>query len=225
MNMSLLQSKRLNDWPLFFLFFGFISLAMFGYMLKQDMSTPLGISKLIQASVRFSVPFLFLAFASSSIAAHVPKPLKRWLTRNRRYFGLGFAAGFGWQLFFILWLYFGHHGYFMEEVFTSRKSLVIYRLGPYTFLVAMTITSFFPVRRKMNRKVWHVIHWIGIYYLWWDLELTYWEEIYSYPNIPPDTIDYIYCTLGGLAYLARVGEWTRIRLGKLRKRIGELTKS
>ena len=61
----------------------------------------------------------------------------------------------------------------MDEVYNCFKSLLIYRLGPYIFLTVMTITSFFPVRRKMNRKVWYVIHWIGIYYLWWDMELTY----------------------------------------------------
>lgn len=216
--MSLLQSKRLNDWPLFYLFAGFISLAMFGYMWKQDMSTPLGVSNLIQASVRFSVPFIFLAFASSSIAPYAPKLLKRWLIRNRRYFGLAFAAGFGWQLFFILWEFFVHHGYFMDKVYSGKPwSLIIYRLGPYTFLIIMTITSFFSVRRKMSPKVWSMIHTMGIYYLWWDITLTYYEEIVYYPNVPTDNIDYIYFTLGMLAYFARVGDWIWKRIGKMGK--------
>ncbi len=44
-------------------------------------------------------------------------------------------------------------------------------------LAYFTITSFFPVRREMNGKVRYLIHWLGIYYLWWDVELTYWQEV------------------------------------------------
>jgi len=120
----------------------------------------------------------------------------------------------GWQLVFIFWLLFAHPDYYAESVYLGFEDFVIYRLGPYTFLAAMTITSFFPVRRKINAKVWYVIHWIGIYYLWYIVELTYWEEITIYDD--GQIIDYIYVTLGGLAYLSRVAEWSRIRLQKLR---------
>lgn len=212
--MSLLQSKRFNDWPLFYLIFAINSLAMIGYMQTQDLSTIRGLREMIQCSVRVSVPLLFLAFAASSIAPHVPSALRKWLIRNRRYFGLGFAAGFAWQLFFILLLLFGHTDHFKARVFTGFEDLVIYQLGPYSFLVAMTITSFFPVRKRMNRKVWYAIHWIGIYYLWWNVTLTYYEYLFLYGS--NKIIDYIYFTL---AYLARVGEWTRIQIAKLPKAI------
>jgi sulfoxide reductase heme-binding subunit YedZ len=213
--MNLLQSKRCNGWPLFYLIFAINSLALMGYMPTQDLSIPRGISEMIQCSVRLCVPMLFLSFACSSIAPHAPKALSNWLTRNRRYFGLGFAAGMGWQMVFILWMLGAHSDYYMQHVYMGLESFFIYRLGPYIFLVTMTITSFFPVRKKMNRKVWYIIHWIGIYYIWWDVELTYWEEITLYND--RQIIDYIYVTLGGLAYLARVGEWARVMLGKLRK--------
>jgi hypothetical protein len=38
---------------------------------------------------------------------------------------------------------------------------------------------------------------IGISYLWWDVELTYWEEVTLYND--RQIIDYIYVTLGGPA--------------------------
>ena len=216
--MSFLKSKRLNDWPLFHLIFTINSIAIIAYLPTQNLSSPLGISEMIQLTIRLCVPLLFLAFASSSIAPHVPKNLRQWLIRNRRYYGLGFAAGMGWQLVFIFWLLFAHPDYFADSVYLGFKDFLIYRLGPYIFLVVMTITSFFPVRRKMNPKVWNVIHWIGIYYLWYDVELTYWEEITLYND--RQIIDYVYVTLGGLAYLARVAEWSRVRLKKLRN-LGE----
>jgi hypothetical protein len=204
---SLLKPKRFNDWPLFALIVSINSLAIIAYMPMQDLSTPHGISEMIQCSVRLCVPLLFLAFICSSITPHVPKLVRTWLTRNRRYFGLGFAAGMGWQMVFILWLVTAHSDYYMENVYTGFESFVIYRLGPYIFLLIMTITSFFPVRKKMNRKVWYAIHWIGIYYLWWDVTLTYWEEVTLYDD--RQIIDYVYVTLGVLAYLARVAETGR----------------
>lgn len=189
------------------------SLAVIGYTFTQDLTVPRGLSEMIQCTVRVSVPLLFVAFAASSMPRFVPVSFRKWLLRNRRYFGLGFAAGFAWQMVFILWLAIGHPDYYAKEVFTGVSDFIIYRLGPYIFLVAMTITSFFPVRKKMNRKAWRALHWTGIYYLWWDVELTYWYEVTFYED--RQIIDYIYVTLGGLAYLARVGEWIRLRVVKL----------
>lgn len=213
--MSILKSKRLNDWPLFYLIFALNSVAVFAYMPTQNLSSPEGISEMIQLTVRLCVPFLFIAFASSSIAPHVPKNYRQWLVRNRRSLGLAFAAGMGWQLVFIFWLLIAHPDYYVESVYLGVEDFLIYRLFPYMFLIVMTITSFYLVRRKMNKKVWYAIHWFGIYYLWYDVELTYWEEITLYND--RQIIDYVYVVLGGLAYLARVGEWIRLRLQKLRK--------
>ena len=207
--MEILKSKRLNGWPLFYGIAGTISMAVFGYMTTQDLTVPRGVSEMIQCTVRLSVPFLFLAFAASSMAKLIPTAFCKWLMRNRRYFGLGFASGFAWQLFFILWLAIGHPDYFDEEVFTGVEDLIIYQLGPYTFLTAMTITSFHPVRRKMNQRAWKALHWVGIYWLWYVVELTYWYEVSYYEG--RQIIDYIYVATGLLAYLLRVT--ARIRWG------------
>jgi len=214
--MSLLKSKRFNDWPLFYAIVAVNSLIVVGYMPTQDLSAPRGISEMIQLTVRACVPLLFLSFAASSIAAFSSGPVRRWLLRNRRYFGLGFAAGMAWQMVFILWLAIGHPEFYAEEVFTTVSDFIIYRLGPYLFLVAMVISSFHPVRRSMNPSAWRVLHWIGIYYLWYDVELTYWEEVTLYHD--RQIIDYIYVTLGALAYFARVAVWIRSRLRGLASR-------
>ena len=205
--MNILKSKHLNDWPLFYWIAALNSLAVIGYMLTQDLSVPRGLSEMIQWTVRLCVPLLFLAFAASSIAQLVSGSFSRWLLRNRRYFGLGFAFGFAWQMTFILWLFFAQRDYYMENVFGATD--LIYRYLPYTLLTAMTITSFHGVRKKINRDVWRALHWVGIYYLWYVVEITYWYEITD-PKYH-DPIDYVYVTLGGLAYLARVFVWFRDR--------------
>jgi len=213
--MNILKSKRFNDWPLFYMIAAVNSLAVIGYMPTQDLTVPRGLSEMIQCTVRVSVPLLFIAFASSSMTLFAPKPLRIWLLRNRRYFGVGFAAGFAWQLVFIIWLAIGHPEYYAENVFDGVQSFVIYRLGPYVFLTAMTITSFHSIRRKMNRRVWHAMHWVGIYWLWYVVENTYWYEVAVYED--RQIIDYIYVTLGGLAYLARLVEFARVQIVKRRK--------
>jgi DMSO/TMAO reductase YedYZ heme-binding membrane subunit len=164
---------------------------------------------MIQCTVRVCVPFLFLAFVSSSMTKLAPAPLRKWLMRNRRHFGLAFTVGFAWQMLYILWLFFGHPEYYSENVYGGVESFLQYRFIPYLFLTAMTITSFHPVRRKMNRKLWSVLHWVGIYYLWYVVWITYWYEVTAYDD--RQIIDYIYVVLGALAYLARVGEWIRVR--------------
>ena len=212
LHMNILKSKYFNDWPLFYLIVAINSLAVIGYMPTQDLTVPRGISEMIQCTVRVCVPLLFVAFSASSMPQLVPVVFRRWLLRNRRYFGLGFAAGMGWQMVFILWMFIGHRDYFMENVY--GESDLIYRHIPYALLTAMSITSFHGVRRKMNRHVWRVLHWVGIYYLFYIIELTYWYEINLYED--RQIIDYIYVTAGGLAYLARVGEWIRLRIVKPR---------
>jgi sulfoxide reductase heme-binding subunit YedZ len=209
--MTILKSKHLNDWPLFYWIVAINSLIVIGYMPTQDLTVPHGISEMIQCTVRACVPLLFVAFAASSLPQAVPAAFRRWLIRNRRYFGLGFAAGMGWQIVFILWMFVGHREYFMEHVYAPSD--VIYRFIPYALLTAMTITSFHPVRRKMNRVAWNVLHWVGIYYLFYVIELTYWYEVSYYED--RQIIDYIYVTAGALAYLLRPAEWIRVRASKL----------
>ena len=210
LHMNILKSERINGWPLFYWIVAINSLAVIGYMPTQDLTVPRGISEMIQCTVRCCVPLLFVAFSASSMPQLVPGVFRRWLLRNRRYFGLGFAAGMGWQLVFILWMFIGHRDYFMENVY--EDSDLIYRFIPYALLFAMSISSFLPVRRKMNPVVWRVLHWVGIYYLFYVIELTYWYEINLYED--RQIIDYIYVTAGALAYLARVGEWIRLRTVK-----------
>ena len=115
--MEMLKSKQLNDWQLFKGIVAINSAAVLAFLSTQDLSSSEGVSGMIQFSVRCCVPLLYIAFAASSIHTLSPSPFTRWLLRNRRAIGLGFAAGMGWQLFFISWMLVGHWGYYLEEVY------------------------------------------------------------------------------------------------------------
>jgi sulfoxide reductase heme-binding subunit YedZ len=211
---SWLKSARFNDWSLFYFIAAINSIAVIGYVPTQDLTTPLGLSEMIQCSVRVCVPILFVAFAASSCAQLAPSPFSRWLLRNRRSFGLAFAAGMGWQMVFILGLLFGHPEYYAENVFSGVSDFIIYRLGPYLFMTAMVISSFHPIRRKMNRRLWRAVHWSGIYYLWWVVEITYYDEVTVYDD--RQIIDYIYVVMGAAAFLARATAWTQTKTKRWR---------
>ena len=210
--MNILKSKRCNGWPLLYLIVLANSAVVITYMPTQDLATPLGISEMIQLSVRCCVPMLYLAFAASALKVLLPGDFSRWLMRNRRYIGLSFAAGMGWQLVFIIWLLTGHWDYYMREVYWIPD--LVFQVPGYLFIFAMTITSFNTVRRRMSRRQWRVLHLTGIYFLWFTVASTYYYEITYYED--RQVIDYIYLVAGVAVYLLRVTAWIRLRKMRLR---------
>lgn len=202
----MLRHRALNDWPLFFLIAVSQSLIVLAVALSTaDLTDPLEISSLLQLSVRCSVPWLYIAFAASSLHLLLKSEFSRWLLRNRRIFGLCFASGMAWQLTFILWMVLGHTGYYVDEVYALTDLAT--QIPGYVFLIAMTITSFRPVRRKLRPEHWRMLHKTGIYFLWGVVWSTYWYELYYYDEIEP--IDHVYYWAGFLAWGTRILAWAR----------------
>ncbi|RLA23096.1 MAG: hypothetical protein DRQ63_12040, partial [Gammaproteobacteria bacterium] len=114
---ELLKSKVINGWNLFWLITAPISIAIVLTMTRVDLSSAKGVSSMIQLSVRCAVPWLFLAFAASSLQVVFPGTFSRWLLRNRKIIGLCFAAAMAWQLTFILWLVGIHTEYYVNDVY------------------------------------------------------------------------------------------------------------
>ncbi len=206
---TLLKSKALNEWRLFSLIVVPICLAIVIRMTSADidMSTPAGISSMIQFSVRCSVPWLYLAFAASSLAMLFPGSLSRWLFHNRSYIGLCFAAAMAWQLLFILWMVIGYWGYYVGEVYSLYD--LAEQVPGYLFLFAMTLTSFRYWRSKLSARQWRVLHKSGIYFIWFVVWTTYWFELYYYDG--PQIIDYVFYWAGLLAWGFRLGAWSKKR--------------
>jgi sulfoxide reductase heme-binding subunit YedZ len=202
---EILQGKALNQWNLFWLISLPISLAVVIKMAGVELNTGENVSSMIQFSVRCSVPFLYLAFAASSIHALFPSLLSRWLLRNRKIMGLCFAAAMAWQLLFILWMVGLHTQYYAEDVYVLSD--VIEGVLGYLFLIAMTLTSFKFGRARLSNRQWKVLHKYGIYYLWGYAWSVYWFELFYYEN--PDPIDYAYYWAGFLAWALRIWAWSK----------------
>lgn len=184
-----------------------MSLVVVIAMARADLATAAAVSSMIQLSVQLAVPWLYLAFAASSLVVLVPGRFSRWLMKNRRIIGLCFAAGMAWQLMFILWLVLGHWDYYLREAFSSYD--LAEQIPGYIILIAMTVTSFAPGRRMLSARQWRFLHKGGIYFLWAVVWSTYWFELYYYDDVQP--IDYAFYWAGFLAWGLRVLAWVRRR--------------
>ena len=208
--MSMMRHKAVNGWALFSIVVVPMCLAALLAMTAVDLSSSLGVSSMIQFSVRLAVPWLFIAFCASSLIAVFPGEFSRWVLRNRRMFGLCFATGMAWQLFFIVWLVVGHFDYYVEEAYDYLSLLE--QVPGYVLLIAMTVTSFRFGRSKLSPKQWKILHTGGIYFIWFVVWTTYWFELFYYDDI--QFIDYLYYWTGFTAWAVRMAAWTLKRMRK-----------
>jgi hypothetical protein len=204
----MLKNKAINGWRLFWFITGPISIAIIIAMMRTGLSSGEAVSSMIRLSVRCAIPWLYLAFAASSIQILFPGVLGRWLLRNRRIFGLCFAAAMAWQLLFIVWLVSIHSDYYIEEVYVLRD--VIEGVLGYFFLISMTLTSFNFGRKHLKPRHWKYLHKIGIYSLWIYAFSVYWWALSYYPE--PVLIDHLYYWSGFLAWGLRAAAWRKKRL-------------
>ncbi len=205
---ELLKSKTINGWNLFWLITVPISLAIVLTMLRVDLSRAEGVSSMIQLSVRCAVPWLYLAFAASSLQVVFPGSCNRWLSRNRKFIGLCFAAAMAWQAFFILWLLGLHTDYYVNDVYVLSD--VVEGVVGYALLIAMVLTSFKFGRSRLTPRQWKLLHTAGIYWLWAYAWSVYWFNLFYYQE-PAILIDYVYYWGGFLAWGLRLGAWSKNR--------------
>jgi len=205
---ELLKSKAINGWNLFWLITAPISVAIVLKMTRVDLSSAQGVSSMIQLSVRCAVPWLFMAFAASSLQVVFPGSFSRWLLRNRKFIGLCFAAAMAWQLTFILWLVGVHTEYYVNDVYVLSDA--VEGVVGYTFLTAMVLTTFKFGRSRLTPKQWRLLHTSGIYWLWYYAWSVYWFELFYYQR-PALPIDYFYHWAGFLAWGLRIIAWSKKR--------------
>jgi len=202
----LLQHRVLNGWPLFYLIALLTLGGMIAGMLIIGISSPEATVKLIRLSVQFASPWIFIAFVTSALVTLFPGAISQWLLRNRRYTGLSFAAGFAWQAVFIAVLLHLYPAYYWDEL--HKTSDLVGRSLSYVLLLALAVTSFYPVRRKMSRAQWHWLHLIGIWYFWAAIWVSYAEQALSQNA---KTIYGVFVLLGLLVLILRLAAHFKTR--------------
>ncbi len=203
-----LKNKTINEWRLFRLIAIPMSIVMVIAMMGADMSSGSGVSTMIQFSVRFAVPFVFLVLAISSVQILFPGPFPMWLLRNRKYIGMCLAVAMAWQALFIFMMSNFFREYYFENVYLLRDELEG-TIG-YIFLSAMVVTSFHFGLKHVNATQWKLIHKSAIYFVWAYAFSVYWWNMAHYYG-DPVPIDYVYYWAGFLAFALRIAAWGKIR--------------
>ena len=215
--MNALEHRILNGWPFFYLIAALTFAGMIAGMVLIGTSTPEATVELIRLSVQLASPWIFIAVVTSSRTQLCPGSASSWLYRNRRYTGLSFAAGFGWQALCIAVLFALYPSYYGAELHNAID--LIGRIVSYVFLVAMTVTSFFPVRRKMRPEHWRWLHLVGIWYFWAAIWVTYAGQVVS---SEVRTINVVYTVMGLLVLFLRIAAYLKTRTGQRIRKTGGL---
>ena len=216
-----LKNKAINQWRLFWLISIPMCIVIVIAMIGADMSTGAGVSTMIGFSVRLAVPFIFLVVAISSVQTLFPGPFSMWLLRNRKYIGMCFAVVMAWQGLFIFIMSYFFREYYFADVYFFRDELEG-SIG-YIFLPAMVVTSFEFGRKHLSPKQWKLLHKSGIYFLWAYAFSTYWWSLCNglscYKN--PVLLDYIYYSVGFLAFALRIAAWGKQRQQAVKRNVPE----
>jgi hypothetical protein len=165
----------LNGWPLFGVIAGLSFAIILAGLAITGTSTPEATVAMIRLSVQLASPWIYLAFVATALGQLFPSNFASWLLRNRRYVGLAFAAGFVWQAVFIVVLLALHGDYYATVLHDTAEFIT--RMLSYALLLALTVTSFFPVRRAMNPRHWRLLHRVGIWYFWAAIWVSYAETV------------------------------------------------
>jgi methionine sulfoxide reductase heme-binding subunit len=133
----------------------------------------------IRATARTSCILFLLAFIAAPLRRFWANKYSLWLVKNRRYLGVSFAFSHALHALTIVSL----------VIVTSGRTLhdVAYNFGGnlgYIFIIAMTATSFNRSRAWLGERSWHILHGVGIYYLWIAFIVTFSDSLSLSPLYP-----------------------------------------
>jgi DMSO/TMAO reductase YedYZ heme-binding membrane subunit len=176
---SMLSRPALNGWRLTALLIASITVGT--SLVAITVGGVNGAYEGIRVTARASAVLFLLAFAASSVYRLWPSKATKWIRRNRRYLGVAFAGSHVVHAAFIITAV-----HLNSELFATRAERAphaIYMLDTiaYLFIIAMTVTSFDAVAKRMKYATWHRIHLTGSYVIWFTFFIAYWRRAVLYP--------------------------------------------
>jgi DMSO/TMAO reductase YedYZ heme-binding membrane subunit len=197
--------KRIHFWPsLLGLMFGLAAVALGhwngGHELEQWQLAS-------RYTAQASFPLFLITFVASSLVRLFPSQMTQTLMRQRRWWGVGFAACFFVHLLALL-------------VYNALRdnlppvSLLDEGIVAYSVLLAMVLTSTSAAKRKLGRW-WRVLHSVGMWGFFFLFVLAFYVDALMRSEVPefaPFSEPY---TLPGIAALGlRIAAWRRSRSAK-----------
>lgn len=136
----------------------------------------------LRLTARTSLLLFMLAFTASSLARLRPSPATRWLRRNRRYLGVGFACSHFIHAMAIIALARLDPGLFLE--LTNPVTYVAGGLA-YLLIILMTVTSFDRTAAMIGPRAWMWLHTVGAWYIWMSFALNFGKRLAMNPMYWP----------------------------------------
>lgn len=149
-------------------------------------------------TARVGFPIFLLTYLASSLFRLSPAPWSRALVRDRRWWGLGFAASHTVHLVALV------VAVSLDPEPRTLASLVPGSLA-YLFILAMALTSSSAAMRALDRN-WKRLHTTGIHVIWLIFTLAYAKRI---PMAETRAIGLTMTTLALMALLVRVLAYRR----------------
>ena len=146
-----------------------IGLVCVGIILSSGL-TERGLHLIIRTTAQTSFVLFLSAFSSTALLWLMPNAITRWMRKNRRYLGVSFAVSHAFHGAAIVAL-----GVFTGGISFTEVDLLTFIGGglAYGFIIVMTATSFDAAVRWMGYERWHLVHTIGIYYIWFIFLFSY----------------------------------------------------
>lgn len=148
-----------EGWGLFWTLTLTLAAMSLGFLFVLGWDTD-GYRMVIRATARTSLVLFLAAFAASAAFKLWPAPFTRWLRRNRRQLGLGFAMSHFIHALAIIALWQTDPGVFW--VLTNPKSIVTGGTA-YLFIALLAATSFDRMVKALGPKAWGRLHWWGVW--------------------------------------------------------------
>jgi sulfoxide reductase heme-binding subunit YedZ len=137
-----------------------------------------GVRMVIRFTARTSLLLFCLAFSAAALARLWPNAGTRWQRRNRRFLGVTFAASHAIHAVSIICFAAMAPADYMAA--TSAASYIFGGIG-YSFIIAMTATSFDRSAAAIGPRAWRILHLSGGYYLWFQFMVSFGKRI---PDMP-----------------------------------------
>ncbi|WP_285030427.1 hypothetical protein [Mycolicibacterium sp. lyk4-40-TYG-92] len=140
-----------------------------------------GANEGIRITARTSAVLFLLAFTASATYRLWPNDFTTWVRRNRRYLGVAFAGSHLVHAGFIIASVVLSSARFKAGVERTPGGVYVLDTIAYGFLIAMTITSFDRIAKRMQYASWRRLHLTGSYVIWLTFFVAYWRRGITYP--------------------------------------------
>jgi methionine sulfoxide reductase heme-binding subunit len=154
-------------------------------------------------TARAGFPIFVLAYAASSLAKLWPGGLTRALWRDRRWWGLGFAACHTVHLYALV-------TYLQVSGETRPLGVLIGGGGGYAVMYLMVLTSNEAAMRALGKN-WKRLHTLGIHWLWFVFAFSYYGRVAEGVELPYAAIAFA-VSLAALGL--RIAVWIKGRRAK-----------